>query len=660
AFEEFDGGKGLLDIAADLFTVTDTAEINVNADVTAARDIALVARVKHFGGMISVLPESLNLVNVKVATAKVNLKSGANLNAGGYATADAKIQTTLGYTTKEDETTGTLIQTHEGGPVGVDVVLNNASVTVDQGANIVAGNDAIFASNSDIRDYNYALYGAFTSPLALAVSTIVNTVNVRVDGAVTADHKVKLSATGTVEDETEALYQSGVAAALGGAVGGFVAVSVIDQDVSAVVGEHANIVAKRGDVAVYSDAEADVKTIATAGGNKAAEASSPAVDSLSTLFKSLGGIVWGKLESKLLDTEAEKFLKMVTKVSASTYSVKVVDPTDENDEGGSATVKIKVGDALDEKEGTFATYALVEPTPNAGYKVQSVMIRFLEEGKDQYTYEEVPKNRKDQYLFLLEHENVDVLVTYAKEGEQVKVIQGADQLDAAEADDLEDVYDLSGLFSDAAEGVAGSADDDDDFVIEGGEENVTTHKVHTLEINNGDDSAFITGGGSIVTWKTTEAGGNLKQIFGSQKVRFVPNPDEGNELKTLTVVYTHTVDDAEVTEEIKVVADEQGRYIFTVPDDLDKAGTTFRVKATFGEKTPGAKQPAHKQVTGSLAVGVTLNEGVSRIESGSVVSAGGAVDMLGFKRTSTNTYADGTAIVEKTAEDVAAEINKPQ
>ena len=653
-FEEFDAGVSLGDIVADLFDSYDAAVVNVNAAITTAHDIALVARVKHFGGLFSLLPASLDLVNVKIADAEVNINSGAKLNAGGSVEARAKIETAIGYTVETDKDNKTTTQTKEGGPIGIDVVSNNASVNVAKGASVVAKEDVTLAASSDVRVYNYANYGAFVSPVALTVTSVTNKANVRVDGAVTAGRKAKLDASGSVSDDTASSYVHGKNAALGGAVGGFVAINVVDQDVNAVIGKDAVVTAQRGDVAVYTSRVADVKTIATAGGDQKAEESSPVAGSFVGLLKALGGKLFAKFKGSIVDKEMESFVKTVHKVSASDYSVKVVEPTEDSADKGTTTVKTKVGDKLD-KDGSFATYGVVEPKPKDGYKVESVVIRYLEKGSDHYTYAEVAKNSYGQYIFPLESADVEVMVTYGQNEGQ----NGGQAVDV-NADDLEDAFEIPHMLQDVLGGVADKADDDDDFVIEGGAENVTSHRGYKLAIDNGANAGFITGGGKIVTWKTTDDRKNITDIWGGQKIRLVPNPDDNKQLASLSVVYTHTVDGAEVTETIDITADSQGRYIFDVPEDVD-AGTTFRVKAVFGDAEGEAKQPAHKQVTGALAIGVTQNKGASTIQSGSTVSAGGAVDMFGFTITDTVTNADGTAISPETvAKEIAAAQNDPK
>ena len=668
AFENYHNGQSLGDIAADMISVADAAEINVHSSIETAHDIALVARVKHFGSLFTLLPAALDLVNVKLARAMVNINAGADLSARGNVTAQAKIDTTIGYYVDVDGDTHQVKQNQAGGPIGIDVVVNNASVNVAHGANIEADNDIILAASSDVRAYNYANYGGFFSPVALSVTAITNTVNVQVNGTLNAGRKVKLDASGSVEDETRSTYQSGVNVVGGGAAGGFVAVNVVDQVVNAVIGEHAHVTAG-GDVAVYSSNVANVQTIATAGGDKMAQQSSPTVASAIGLFKALSGILFDKFKGTFVDREAEKFVKTVTKLSASDYSIRVVEPSDDNEQGGSTTVKTKVGDKLD-KAGNVATYGIIEPKANDGYKVQTVMIRYLGYDKttgaanDHYTYEEVVKNQYGQYLFLLENADVEVMVTYAKEGAaggNAVAADGQQQVDV-NADDLEDSFELPDLFEDAAEGIAGNADDADDVAVEGGAQAEDGHAAHDLVF----DSEYIKDG-SIVTWKTGEDGKSLKSVRGGQKIRLIPNANKSakdgsavTELKSLSVVYTHTVDGNEVVETIKIEADSQGRYIFTVPDDIP-ADVKLYVHAEFGAiEDNSARQPAHKQLTGSLAVGVTLNKGGSRIASGSVVTAGGDVDMFGYTRTYTNTQADGTAITPKDAAQVAKEQSKPQ
>ena len=698
ALEDISAGVSVGDILHDLFCAADAARINVNARIETGRDIALVARVKHFGGLLSVLPESLNLINVKIAKAAVTLGSNAQLTAHGSVTAEAKIDTTLGYTSENDYTNKTETQTQEGGPVGIDIVVNSASVKAEQGSQVNATNDAVFAATSDVRDYNYAFYGAWKSPLAAAVTVVCNTVDVLADGKLNADNKVKLNATGTVNANAEASYQTGVSASGDGATGGFVAVNVVNQNVNAVIGEHATVKATRGDVSVYATRIANVRTIANSGGDHNGYSESSALGTslgnfAGVLFGKLTPIlkekIWEKFKYSIIDKEAETLIKTVTRISAGNYKLNVVNLTEDDKQGGSATVKSMVGDKLDD-DGNYATFGIVEPTPNEGWEVDAVLIRFLVPGDDHYTYQEVKKNNKGKYVFTLEHDDVEVMVGFKKPGQKStldknRLLKDELVIDIDDEDELEDAIDIGRLIDDAEESVDGDGDDDfvieggadekkdekkdekdDDFIIEGDDDDdklikdddQSVKREHTLVLKN-DDKAFISGGGKIVTWTTDKDGKNITKVTTGQEVRFVPNPDEGKALTSLSLVYSYTKDDVEVTEEIKVAADRLGRYIFTVPDDLNKS-VEFTVKATFGDEPEGAKQPAHKQITGAAAVGVTLNKGAARIESGSTVTAGGAVDMLGIEITRTDTYADGTAVEMKDAEAVDKENNQPR
>ena len=617
---------GVKQMVADMISLSDSASIDVRGKVTAVNDVALLARVKQFGDIFALMPKSLNFVNLKLASAKVHIAETAELTAqAGSVVADAKIQTTTGENIAYDED-GVGTPVIGGPPLSVTWVTDEASVTVDKGARLRAAEDILLQSRTDIKVTNNALSGVLYSPVAMAFTWIGSTVDTDVRGDLEAGHNVFLYAGGDISDETAARRLDGIA----GASGGFVAINIVNQDVNAVIGEGARVKAG-GDVAIYTDNLADAQTIAASSGVEWKSTASALA--FLNLFNTVLGPIMEQVGSFFKDDYyTRKVERMLKKIAAGNYRVNVVDLSAENAEKGSASVAVKLRkDDEGGEAGNDHLWAVVDAKPKAGYVVGKVQYRYLEAGEDHYTYKTVEQDDKGRYAFLIDHTDMEVIVTYAE-----AQANGTDlQLRAEPDDDFEDVFDLSMLFGDVADSVGGSADDDDDFQID---DDVTVHNSHPLGIENPAK------GGKVVTWLTGDDEGNIDTLYGGQKVRFVPNPDAGMAPDTLTVIYNEEGPDGyEITKKVTVAADSRGRWYFTVPEELAN-GIEIVVSASFKADTGKKEPPAHNQATGALAVGVLLNGGNAAIEPGSTVEAGGMIDMLGTKRSVMNNQADGTAI----------------
>ena len=275
--------------------------------------------------------------------------------------------------------------------------------------------------------------------------------------------------------------------------------------------------------------------------------------------------------------------------------------------------------------------AIVTPEPKDGYKVAKVWYRYLEPGQDHYTYRQVEKDAQGRYIFTVDYEDIEVIVTFT-EG------TAPQEKPEISKDEFEDVYDLSMLFDDALSS-AGDGADDEDFQMDG---DATTHATHPLEIIQPES------GGKILTWLTNDDYKNLGTVYGGQKIRFVPNPTEGNKLTELKISYSFKKPGSTgnaVVHTDTVTADAQGLFVYTVPEEIP-SGERLTVTATFAVKEPDEPEPQRTQFGGAVAVGVVLNDSEAVIDSGATVEAGGKLDMKGTKRTVNDILADGSAIEE--------------
>ena len=664
------------DALTDLVNIADKAEINVKekADIQAENDITLVARVKQYGKIIFFIPDVINFLNLKIADAHVNIKKGSQMIArNGDVIANARIDTITGENITTDDYGNTIKETPTTGPqFNVNLIINDAGVDVEEGAEIAAGQDVRLASESNIKVYNYSNPGLIeVLPVSIAVSMIFNSVSTDINGTVKAGRKAKFSAAGTITDDTE----STLAAATSHPSGGFFAFNIVDQNVRAVIGKNAKVTAETGDIALYSTATADLKTVTSSETPPYAGPTSDMVTSIKKLvliyinpivISMLNGIQ--SISDWFSNTStAEKVERTLTKVSGGNYSIKVIEQSRENAEKGSATAKVMMqendsyqqedpnegGQNQGENQGNgqnqkkYSLVGVVTPTPKDGFKVKDVYVRYLEPGKDRYTYQKVETQDYKTWSFPVTHDNMEAIVTF-EAGQQQQVADAGN-----EGANREDVFDLAELIGEANDAAGGNNIDED----LGDEANGPEH--HLIF-----DSANMSHG-KAVTWLTKkDENGNLLSIptvKGGQKVRLVPNPDESYHVSELYVHYTHKVrengKEVTKTEKIPVTQDEKGRYIFTVPEDLP-ADVEIHVMAVF-DANPTIFPPDHDQKTGAVSVDFVINNGEAIIEKGAEVSAGGTVEMLGVKRTASENLADGSAIDTSAVEKAEKEAAKP-
>ena len=658
-FKEQDQSFG--EFLANMFSVRDTATINVNsgAKIHVEQDVSLVARVKHSGGMLTFLPTSVNLVNVKLAEAAINIRNGAQIQADeGNVTAEARIKTVTGY--DYDDATNTEVANKTGMPVAVTVILNKALVTVEQGARIRTGTvdsngevqqkggDVNLIAESNVKTATYAnSIEEIPSPVDVAVTVIVNQAKALLQGTVEAGNKVMVSAQGEVKEETVATGAS----AQGALSGGFIATSVVLNDVDAIVDKTA-VVKAGGNLRVETRQAGNATTKAISGATKPEDEDTPNVKSaLKSLVLTLIKKTFSYFKNKYdgADDIEKQVEKMFADVAEGDYSVRVAKVSDENDAKGSATVTTQ---NTTDREGKSIVQATIQVTPAGGCKVTQVGYRYLRPGEDHYTYVYLLNsagNGKDSFsdTFTVPSADVEIFARYTGEPNgEANANAAANQNNAGDVN-------IAGLVDDAAEG-AGKAGDDLALDRAAPAEGAVPY---TLTIKSTEN-------GAVVTWNTGDDRKNLTQVYSGEKIRLIPNPKENPNPKEkfklkeniLTVTYKITKDGKQVTKNDVVTADDQGRYIFTVPEGV--ADNRLTVNAEFvSEKEEEEKAVRNYQATGSIAVGVLNNNSHAIIEDGATVTAGGVVDLFGFKINRNTTTADGTAVEAKSG--AKKKSNKP-
>ena len=626
---------GAWQTASNMFSVYDRSRINVNGTIEAAHNIEMLARVKHFGRILGVWPAFLNVINIKVGDADVIIGKNARLTAEDNILADAKIETITGMDyTADPNDPEKLVQVKSGSPVAVTVVVNNADVTVKDGA-IIKGKagDILLNSESKITTGDYAIVGSFSSPFALSGAVIFNYVNTYAEGELTAGRKIELRARGDVTAESETIKD----AAYTSASGYFAALNILEQDVTAKFGEYAKAVAGQ-DVRIDSAAKADIDTLAKSGGME--QGSTEMGTSIGNFFMQLFAVIKPKIGLSLKIDEVQK---VVAKVAAGSFEVKSVNLSPEQEDRGSVTVNTYVN-KTQILENDYIE-AIVEVAPKDGYVIDKVEYRYMNPGEDHYTYGTARKLRsssKDnsgavKYRIKPTTEYTEVIVTFREKNDVLDYDVNIDENANAEElneDDLEEVIKLDGLVDNALKGL--DDDEDEDEFQELKEDEVVDEKRHNLYFES------MTGG-SVLTWLTGKDQQSLRQVQEGQKIRLVPNPDEGMQVDSLTVTYT-TKEDVVYTMLVK--ADKKGVYSFTVPEDV-KVNGKFTVNATFTGKAAEQAAPEYKQTSGAIALTWVRSESNAQIdENASVVGKNGNVEMMSVETTDANTVADGTGVTK--------------
>ena len=651
--------------AADMFNAEDEAKINIGekAAIYSGGNVLISATVDQMGGIVDLaglvgLPISIsptNVVNVKIGHASVDV---AGKVVAGVTNMDdvakAVKDTPNAVVAKTDGGTGTVqIKAESKAKMGMDmlgmspnkdglalavsVADLDAAINVQKGAEIEAAGDVTLSTRTDLAAGTWANAGTLGMPVAVAVAVLLSDSHNVVAGKVTSKTgDVNITAAGSVDATTTAIRgedQKGVS-------GGYVAVSVVLQDVEARLTETAQISAA-GSVKVQSTAEEKVNNTAQSSPEKKED------DPLGDL--SLGGIIdsvikpvkefiWPKVRDFITSLATRnKVEAALAKLSTSSRSVRLDDNAERK---GNVKTDMKTVDGKVQLQ--------VDLEPRQGYQVDKVIIRTYSPGDATFTpiiwtpaADELTKT-----FDLGAKINAIVFVDYKQADKASEDKSSKGLFDDAEK---KDSVDLQKVLDD----VKGGTSSDSELTSalkESGDEG----KNVTLKLTGGT-------GGHLLTYDylANQEGKNLEKVQMGQEYRLIVNPDPGKKLKTGSLKVTYKVkekvktkgedgkekeEEKEVTKTIVVNADSRGRYAFKVPDDVI-SGSTLEVKAEFENGTQDNEaDDSQNQVSGAAGVAVATNDGRAVIDAGANVTAGGRVDVSSKITTNVINLSDGTAI----------------
>ncbi len=624
-YEAGDALVGAADLAMNLINVQDKATIVIGdkAAVYSAGDVIFLAKVEQNGGMINLLPD-VNVVNVKIARASIDIagkvyagydfEKEATRSDRGSVRADAEIKTTIGYNSDGKTTTGL--------PLAVSVVSTEAEMNVAQGAHIEAAKDISLTAKSEQKVSTRADSGLGGLPVSVAVAVLLNDVNTKVDGTLISNKgSVKAEADGTVTSSAIADKGEGQKSISGG----YAAVSVVLQDVKAVLADHA-VVKADGDAQVLSTANEKVENRASSGKIDVEGGES----SLVTIINVIRENIWPFIKDKISSESAqEKLDKAMKKVASSNHSVKLDEDAQKY---GEVKVTVDEGSSSDQ-----AVTGKVVVTPWPGHKVKSITWRGYNPGENEYKTGEI-KTANGSFVF--NAQNVTVFVEYEDVDEEDDDLSDTAADLFGEKDEDEDV-DLQKLIDDVNNGTDESSELD--------------KKLRELEEETKYVDLELKGsGGAVLTYETDpdDPTKSLKKAILGEKLRLVPNPEKGKLLKQggLKVVYSVVENDTVVIKKEVVNKDANGRYFFDVPGNLDEsAGLTVTAEFIDDGNANVEADETQNQYTGTVSVAVTKNDNQSIISAGAQVTSGGKTEVKAETTTDVSTVADGSAVSKEGA-----------
>ena len=167
--------------------------------------------------------------------------------------------------------------------------------------------------------------------------------------------------------------------------------------------------------------------------------------------------------------------------------------------------------------------------------------------------------------------------------------------------------------------------------------------------------------GAVLTYDMDENGAPLKTVAPGEKLRLVVNPGEGKLLMqgSLKVHYKS----GDVTETRVVTADDHGRYLIDIPEDVDvSAGVQVFAEFVDDTQTDVAEPQRGSQIAGSVAITITENNNQAIIDAatekvtadgktteevtGAQVFAGRDVNVAADSTADIRNVADGTAVTQ--------------
>ncbi len=505
---------------ADLFNVTHKVEINIaeNARVYAYGDVILEASVEQSGSIMDVdaFTDVLNLVNVKVGSAKVNVKGGIHAGSRGEIIYNEETNTYT-YVEDEEETENassgsiriaTKVNTEVEAGTGngylsslaVAVAVINSEINIS-GATLKAAEDIVAQAKGTVKVQANAV--AADLPVSLGVVAVASDVHTdAIASTLTAGGSVTLNAEGEVEIENKASKDGGDDDEDGGdddkdgdkddgdkdggdgdkddgedkdgdedddgnKSGGYFVVSVLNQDVRARVAGGTAILAG-GDVNVHAAANADVKSKAVSASDEddgdddkddGEDDEEDGDNEEEDAPKSVGSVK--DFARQILEIVVEEVDlgavadKLLAGLKSADYKVKTASTNDES----------KGMVSLSRSSANKGAEVDVTAQPKEGYVLDSITIRYLEPGKDHYTTKTLDLTDKEvhpevgsDYYFDMPGSDAEVLVTFReKTASDAEEVTGDDLANLFgdpddEGKDASQVADVGSVFDQATGG----------------------------------------------------------------------------------------------------------------------------------------------------------------------------------------------------------------
>ena len=699
ADDEAEGKLGKIESAyesmkADLFNVYHAVEINVgeNAKIYASGDVNMKAAIDQSGGMMNSLinaldtlnaniGDTLNMVNVKIGSATINVKGG--IEAGSNGTYIYNNEETHTYTWQEAKENPEEEAAHSGSihlstdvnteidaasgngylsSLAIAVAVLNSEINIS-GAVLKAAEEITAEAKGTVKVKAGAT--AADLPVSLGVIAVVSDVHTDVtDSELEAGSNVTLTAEGSVEAENKATKDTGDDEEDEKAddadanpsndddddddnekskSGGFFAVSVVNQDVRTHV--KGTTIRAGGDVTIHSTANAEVQTKAVSadsdGGNDEdgdEEEDGGDDDDDGDAPHSLGSVkdvVQQLIKGSIAQVARQLAEKAINKINLSEIADKLLaglKSADHTVEAAPSNDGEKGQVSLSRASANIEDEVAVTVKPRDGYELESITLRYLEPGKASYTTKtldltssKVHPDVGDTYYFDMLGYDTDVLVTYKKK----------EKADTEEAEVTGD--DLANLFKEED----GKKDSDlpdvgsiFDQATGGTKESATADGILVEDSKKSSAITLAFGGNNEATGSLVAAYGVTKAAPG-EKVQIIVNPAAEHHMKkgTLTMTYKDASGSGSM-----VLEEADGKYVATIP-----AGATEVKFVCEWEKKEEEEEPvnAAAQVTGALGVAVVLNDNEAVID-GSTIVADGILDTAANASTVAVTTADGS------------------
>ncbi|MCL2632567.1 MAG: hypothetical protein FWD45_05740, partial [Coriobacteriia bacterium] len=572
-----DGATDSLEVS--LFDAYSKVVIKVaeGAELIATGSIFMTATIKQTHGFLPIA--GINFVTVKVGNVEIIID--------GKVIAGGRIQIKSELEVKFEVSNSTLAAIYI--PLVVAVAVSDSGVIINEKAVILAGASVEITAVSNITITAKATTGKL--PLAIAVGVVVSDTYVEVYGSIKAETTILIAASGTIKviaaaqgktaetkettgtnDGKEDDPKDTKTGSEGNSYGGFVAVTVVLQDVWVKILDNASLTAG-GDITLRAKADERVTTKAISSDPNASKGGDGKSDSSGNTTKQitdmLGGVFKTLKESMTGDKNKDKMDKAGEGL-ASTEGNKINAGAEENG-AVSTPSRAKSGETVN-----------IKVTPNEGYKLGTLTITYLAPGDTTKTTTTITAV-DGKYSFTMPDAEVTIKATFVE--------LAAGETPPATGNDNTGNKGVNA--TDALDGATKDADGNDT-------DSKSFGSKYTLTAYQGKDSSENSLGAIIPETDKADDG---------QTVTITVNPASGKQLKEGTLVAKYTLDGVEHT--LPLNKDANGKYTLLMP----AANVTFT--AEFEDKDPNAKTDTSKKsesgntssnnLTGALAVAVVSN-----------------------------------------------------